>query len=393
MYHIEQILLNLTRAISSVSYLGVFGDNNLYSKDSQLNNKEPESKILSSYYVNLVLDHLINNELVIKKRGYMFKEDDPEFSSFPTINGMNKYYPNSELIDELSPYLFLVTSNFNINKTELAFVKQKHFDESGKVISTTKKYPRSEQIRSDRDNLQIINKYLSEQNFALKAPLKRIYSDNQNRGGRIYTAIQNIPNNRLPIRNSLRLNGKPLIELDFKANHLSICIALYESDTFKEIPSDPYTLLLSQAGFINKEATLYREYAKSFVTRALGAQDLRGAQNAFRAWQKKHEDEHPSLSFKTMTNGELFKKLRKAFEELFPNTTLFSDLGAHLQKLEGDIMMTVLLESVEKDVPIIPLHDACLCPEHNSSLVELLMIKAWSTNLRTQIQPTVSMKS
>jgi hypothetical protein len=392
-YHIEQVLLNLIKAISSVKYLGIFGNNNLYSKTSEINKKQPEERIISPYFLNIVISHLVENESINKRSGYMFKEDDPDFFSFEADKGMNKYYPTPELINKLSPYLFLVSSDFTLTKTKMAFVKHKQLDEAGNVIGTIKKYPRTHQLNQDRNNLEKINKFLSNQNFALKAPLKRIYSENENRGGRLYTAIQNIPNNRLPIRKSLRLNGEPLIEIDFKANHLSMCIALHESESYTRLPDDPYTLLLTHSGFKGKETSLYREYAKAFVTRALGAKDLRGAQNAFRAWQKKHEFEYPHLGFKTMTNGELFKSLRKGFEELFPNTPLFSDRGAHLQKLEGDILMAVILEGIEKEIPIIPLHDACLCANTNRKEVESLMKKHWAKALGIDYQPIVEVKN
>jgi hypothetical protein len=392
-FNVEQVILNFISAMSSVSYIGIFGGKGKYLQDSELNQNSGRLHRFSHLYIHQVLDYLINKDLLIKENGFMERNEFDGFESCSHKTGMNKYYPTDKLLNDLNPFLFLTTTSFDINATKLAYIKIKELDDNGDKVGTKINYGRSEQLKNDRIKLQQINKFLYKQSFALKAPLKRAYSENIERGGRIYTTIQNVPSNSLPIRRTLRLNGSPLKEVDFKANHLAMSIVIFEKDLCDSLPIDPYQSLLEAAGYEDKMLSVLRPYAKAFVTRSLGASSLRKAQGAFRQWIEQRTQDYSISALQEIPPNHLFKKLKLAFSNLYPNIALFSDLGARLQKLEGDIMLEILLEGVERNIPIIPLHDASLCEERHVEEVKGMMKRHWSNVLETEHQPFVEVKS
>jgi hypothetical protein len=389
-FNIEQLLLNFIVAVSSSKYLGVYGNSNQYSEGGALHG-------FSKNYLSKILKHLQSNYKIDKSTGYYNRVTDEELGLEVDYGGeVNKYLPLPEFKEQLLPFVFQVGNPFKVDSRRLAYVK--HTVEDVKTNADTGKQKRTKrtvvrslntpQIKQDKQNLKIINKFLESQSYPLKSPITRIYSESLDRGGRLYTPIQQVKNNKVAVRNSLLLNGKPMIELDYKANHLSMCIALYESDNFQSLNFDPYRKLLEAANFNGKQLAKYRNHAKKFITSALGAKSRRGLKSSFSKWF----DEEFENKVDFFEAAVVYDRLAAEVVHCFPNTPFYSDEGAKLQKLEGDIMMAVLLEAVEQEILCLPLHDACLTTEDNAPTVEKLMKKYWSEVLDTSLEPVVQKK-
>jgi hypothetical protein len=51
-------------------------------------------------------------------------------------------------------------------------------------------------------------------------------------------------------------------------------------------------------------------------------------------------------------------------------------IGFELQRTESDILVTVLLMCFERDIVVLPIHDAVLCPTSRADEVEAVMLDA-----------------
>ena len=103
--------------------------------------------------------------------------------------------------------------------------------------------------------------------------------------------------NKIPIRINTLINGNPIVEVDYKANHLRMAIA----SKGKHPPPD----LFGNLGIRVPEAET-RERIKVFVSRSIGSTNEEIAFNAC----KEHR-----------INRELFNKLKDATQKIY------SDIG------------------------------------------------------------------
>jgi hypothetical protein len=225
--------------------------------------------------------------------------------------------------------------------------------------------------------------------YPIKSPIRRIYTDDTEHGGRLYGAFQGIPANRVKLRQTLMINASQMIEVDFKSNHLNMAIVLFEN----EYPDTDDPLKLLATAIPNHEFQEIRGLLKSFVVRLINGSSDSGFEKSF---DKMIEVERFNKTYddSILINFEFaFNELLDQFKSSFPNIPLFEKLGNKLQKLEGDIMMGILLEAVEKDITVLPLHDACLCEQENVPHVKEMMSRHWSKTLNTKLAPIVEAKN
>ena len=86
-----------------------------------------------------------------------------------------------------------------------------------------------------------------------------------------------------------------------------------------------------------------RNLVKSFVTIAMGASSKQKAQSS---WNKK------ALGTKN------FVAIEEAVGRRYPALKLFDDWGINAQNLEGALLREVMLQGIEKDIVVLPVHDA-----------------------------------
>ncbi len=190
-------------------------------------------------------------------------------------------------------------------------------DDAAPVVLTN--FPYSADMLSDDHpdviRVKAINKFLKNQAWQQKGPIRIIYKNNPMYGGRVYTRFQNL---RREARYEMKIDGEPIVELDYKANHLSMLIALVGLT----VPADPYQLIAS-------DTNLTREQVKKFVTAALGASSEGSAFGAM----KQHR-----------FNRQVFESVKDALLSRFPEIPLFKGFGTALQSLEGQIALDIMYE-------------------------------------------------
>lgn len=227
--------------------------------------------------------------------------------------------------------------------------------------------PDSSLFSANDELLRHYHRFMQDHSWAMKGPTVRTFSESMDRGGRLHTNFQNIVNRRIPIRRSTLLSGKKIVEPDFSCNHFRMAAALVG----EELPADPYKELIAAVG---RDPTLYRNQAKSFITRCIGAKSLRQKGGLMQTATK-------GTGQDDKIETELFRELLVTTDKLFPwvkqENVFFNDVGARMQKLEGEIGLGMLEWAIEEKKPLLMVHDSCAVREEDGKETKDRMQKEW----------------
>jgi len=162
----------------------------------------------------------------------------------------------------------------------------------------------------DMVRLSRINAFLSQQTYALKAPVTLIYRRDTKpyflHGGRIYTDIQRLPARKAKVRLNTLINGQPVVEIDLKANHIRMAAALQDV----ELPADPYIDIANHLG-------VTRDQVKLTINRSIGSSHA-----GRNEWGVAHpDDEDIYLPLDT------FKRIKEEAQRTYPFLTFDESLG------------------------------------------------------------------
>lgn len=371
------ILANLVVCVFSKRRLSLSGSEKSYNKGEYLN-----SLYLTFRAVNTVTNALRVKGFITFKQGSKVKKE------------VNSYKPTKKLELLLLPLIYEVQEEYRGDEKSLIIfkprdesknksqkkVKTKNHESS--VHSPTKNYimrrrsysPELASDHPDRAGLRRINEYLKDVTFALKSPVRRIYShDDPMQGGRLYVRLQGLPDRRARIRINTLLDGKPVAEVDLSANHPRMILALCN----KKLPDDFYDDVAAKTNTT-------REQVKFLVTRAIGASNRSIA-------LKPKVDEKDWYR----TDFILTQKQRKAIEDvieleqpdLFKH--LYTGMGVYLQGLEGDILLRTMLDLIEQAIPSLPIHDAIYVQSRHKMQAKKALQRAWQGVLGVRFKPAV----
>lgn len=205
--------------------------------------------------------------------------------------------------------------------------------------------------------LREYNDFMRDQSWAMKNPSTRAMNMYSPRGGRINNYYQNIANRRYKVRTNTLLNGEPIIECDFSANHLWMFSYLVG----EELPQDAYEAIVKQSG-------CERDVVKSVTTKLLGStHKLQRGKLIYEAPNDK----------KNACSGEEFKAIESALYSEYPwlekHNAFYYDRGAWLQGLEGDISIHMMQWSTQNQIPLLAVHDAYAVNINNAEATEEMM--------------------
>ena len=206
---------------------------------------------------------------------------------------------------------------------------------------------------NEGQNIQIIrdyNEFMRSHSWAQKAPTVRKLLSEPYTGGRVYTPYQNIVNRRVQIRSKTHLDGQPLIECDFSANHPYMLARL----TGNAFEMDFYSV-------IAEGSNCDRTAVKAVVTAGIGCPSP----------NKAHE-----MRYKLVTrgvNGEAVDNILSTATDTYPwlreHNIFFSNKGVYMQWLEGEIAMKMFAFAVREEIPMVNIHDAYAVNKEHQGLV------------------------
>lgn len=356
------IMCNMVSCVFDRSCLSLSGSEKDYNKGTYYN-----KLFLTWAAVDRVTKALI-------KHGYIKKNQGSKSSK-----KVNNYYPTRKLELLALPLLYSVQEEYT-SKTELIIMskKDKKADRAAPPSRADIDTMRRSSIElettysTDLEALTRINLALKDCTYALKSPVKRIYSEEHPmKGGRLYTRLQGLPDRRARIRINTLFNGEPVAEVDLSANHPRMLMALAK----KELSATFYY------DVANATKTT-REQVKFLLVKAIGAKDRRISLKP-----KGDEKEWTSDHF-VLTHTQR-KLLERHLAEHYPDISnwLYKDMGVHLQAFEGDILLKAMLTLLDQGIPSLPVHDAIYVQQSHSKVAKAALEEAWKEELNVAFLP------
>lgn len=339
--HWELILLNLSQAVFKRRWLMIALNSRTQAKLPVYSDNNWSARPLAH-----VVDHLQHRELIHLRKGKTFSKDPLVTRIFPT--------------DALAPqlYQFFLDTEQPIHPpyTVISTPNDVWLDASGGSVEAN-----DEEVAE----LTKINEFLKAHTWACKGPVKLLYKGDPFNEGRLYTSFQNLPDRVARVRINTLIDGEPIAEIDFNANHLRLQLAVLHK---QDAGHTPYEDIGSASG-IN-----IRDSVKAFITRAMGADNRDAALN--------------SCKTEGITNV-MFEALEAACAELYPDLQLFIGWTHQAQNLEGQILKKVMLQGVDEGIVCLPIHDAVAVPQKHQAWAEKAMVNAWTDAVGCGVKPRV----
>lgn len=328
--------------------------------------------------VKTVTEALIKGKYITFHKGNSLKKE------------VNSYQPTKKLELLLLPLIYEIQEEYLGDYKSLVIFKAKaeenskagNLGEEQQELGATKNHimgrrsysPDLPEDHPDIVGLRTINEYLKGVSYALKSPVKRIYSyEDPMQGGRLYTRLQGLPDRRARIRINTLFDGKPVAEVDLSANHARMLAALQG----KRLPADFYDRIAAKT-------KTTRDQVKFLVTRAIGASDRR-------VDFKPDADDKDWFEVDYVVTPkqrlEIENTIKTDCPELF--SQLYKGMGVYMQCLEGDILLKAMLALIKQGIPSLPVHDAIYVQKRHVSKAKKALEDAWREVLGVGFKPAI----
>ena len=217
----------------------------------------------------------------------------------------------------------------------------------------------------DLGDMIAINEFLKPHRWACKAPVRLIYKHMPFQGSRLITPFQSLPDRRARIRINTLIDGQPICEVDYNANHLRLNLAFNAKEYAGETP---YEDICIESGVAS------RDMVKKFITLAMGASDEKSGKSRLRL---------------DGFSSDVIERIHKGALKRYPKLELFNGWGIFAQNYEGQILKDVLLEGIKEDIVCLPVHDAVAVQQQHQNWAKDVMLETWQEHLdgvRTKVK-------
>ena len=332
--HWQWILLGLSRSLLANSWLLVSLDRNAYKNDIWLTRYG-----LSYRHIKFMVDYLEANGLVTVLKGKKYNDNPSRTRLFPSESLGSQIW--EYVLDQEQP---IEGPYLTINETD-------------EIWEETMFKVKADESHPDMDDMIAINEFLKPHRWACKAPIRLVYKHTPFQGGRLMTPFQNLPDRRARIRINTQIDGQPICEVDYNANHLRLNLALFAKEYAGETPYEDICL---EAGVAS------RDMVKKFITVAMGASSEMAARN--------------SLA-RERFNGDMFNRILTGVQKRYPKLQLFNGWGIFAQNFEGQILKDVMLEGIKEGIVCLPVHDAVAVQQQHQEWAKEVMLETWQAHL------------
>jgi hypothetical protein len=305
---------------------------------------------ISSRKLIIVLDYLVANQYLTEIKG--FKDFTDKTNSM-----RSRYYPTKKfenVISKTSKHTIFATSH----STPIR-IKDYH----NKPFIPTTLPP---EIESKANKINDLNAFYTNflftathdaQKLRLRMNLQASYVGDFKHGGRLYATCTDgtgitFQTLKKSERKTLQINGEATCEPDFKCLHVNLAYILAN----KELTSDAYDFYPD------------RKFAKKAVLISLNCTSQEQAVYAL------FRDPYVTSKNYHIRECELCIELMLARHEAI-KPLLFTGkcLGTTLQNIDSDIMLEILTVAKEHNIPILPVHDSCICRKSDKDTVIAIM--------------------
>ena len=353
------IMCNLVSCVFTRERLALPGTNSAYGTDTYYH-----KLFLTRRSVKAVVGAL-EGKYIKRKKGNTYKHQ------------VDAYQPTPELELKLITLLYLTYETYNPLEplVLLGEIEEEHIMRIRSSIELETTYA------SDQAALTRINEALLGATYALKGPVKRIYSHGDPmQGGRLYVRLQNLPDRRAKIRINTFFNGKPIAEVDLSANHPRMLMALEG----QQLPENFYDEIVEESGIsiVGEKPGTSRDKVKFLVMKMVGASN-----KAISIVVKEDEKNWYQSTF-MMTQAEKIK-IESVIEQRYPKlySWFYKGRGIHMQALEGDILLEAMLRLLDQGILSLPIHDAIYVQQEHIAQAKSALENAWMHALGVSFKP------
>lgn len=355
-----------------VNLLAHKGKNILYSRNTstKMLPKKYNSKSISNRGLMNALDEL-------EQKGYIVNNIAPRDYGYSTHDSISSSFTGTDLLyDVFSNKVNTDNSVKTIQEDTQRIVLK---DKSKNMID----YKECDITEYSRKCLSTYNKYISQQHISYTdcedithdavCCLTRIFNQEIGNTGRLYHS--EIINIKSGYRESIQINGKNTIEIDFSNLHLRMLIDKYKCDKYVYGVVDLYTLPLSEQEKQNKHN---REAVKKALNIILNNCKRHIACSAIQQYLNL---ENPNCSIRSANT--LLTKIEEAYSFLPLQVILWQSkpLAYTLQRLDSDIALEIISAGVEDGVPVLPVHDSFIVTIDNTHWLQEMMGNTYRKHL------------
>ena len=182
--------------------------------------------------------------------------------------------------------------------------------------------------------------------------VRRVFNNSSfDKGGRFYGGWWQRIDGK--IRKDIRINNIATVEIDYSAIHVIMLYALMEVDYWSNFSKDPYDINIR---FVN-DPEHSRKIIKLLLLLGINAND---ETSLFKAFRNEHDYETMRYEF---TNERLSKILTDIKKEHQPIAhKICSGEGIKLMNYDSMIVEYILDKFIERDTPILTVHDSFIVP-------------------------------
>lgn len=319
----------------------------------------------SKMEILLFVESLIGNliEAFILQRNLALRLSDPH----PTADAKNKILKGLErlkLIAEVRKGYSFKNSSLSIPKSDLTKIEPSElilnaFDplksSPSKAWSVVLRKDGKEILEKSLANEHALlyrcaNKFQKKVNIPIRS-FKRIFSNNLESGGRIYSNYQQMSKD---MRKLITIEKEKTVELDYRYNQIRMLFALMGKDD----EGDPYS------GFSEKDRSMVKKAMNTLINASNPKRvfcDMRFS--AYFRWSPKRADLFIAEAY---SRYPFLKDLRG------------SGVGLKLQKIEGDIALAIMQKALYNNTVVLPVHDSFIVRESEAKMFEYIMEDTWN---------------
>ena len=350
----------------------------VYSRDTASKPQTSKRKITSLQVMSCVK--------VLEREGYItnvigkgspYPEHRVISTILPTEKFMNEFPDLSEIeMDEVErAYLTAIESLILRNKDKKA-IPYEHTDETEKMKELVVK-------------LNLMNEkatVLTGDGQRLSNVYSRIFNESFNQGGRFYRAdILQLHSKDGDQRLDITIDGKPVVEVDFQNLHFRIAAAVV-GVPMEEVPLDMYADILEDV--TNK---VDRRIVKLAVNIMFNCDRSDTAKRAIQSEINTLSEEDKSVY--TLGNARsvmaLILQSYPDFEGLF---FAMEPFGRVLQNLDSHLAADILEVFVQKEIPILCVHDSFVVAKEHLELLVLTMADKFRERFKIDCPVPMSIK-
>ena len=252
------------------------------------------------------------------------------------------------------------TANLLLPYAEFLYQDHGNFDDYEPIKLSGEDYTGSLEwfpdLERNREILRAYNAMMSAHTWARKDVTHRSFNETPFSAGRVHTPYQTIVNRRVPIRKKTLLDGQPIAEPDFTANHLTLLSMIFD----RPLPDSPYDRVADDTG-------IPKDVVKTVLVRLMGAQNEQGFNQAKYTLERSKD----KVS-RTQVNA-----IRNSFYRCIPflhdYNLLCTGWGGRLQFIEGETALAMFDWATETNIPILNVHDSFACKKEDEERVSVAM--------------------